>query len=404
MAWNEPGNNGNGNGSGKGSDKDPWGGGGRRGDQGPPDIDEVIKNLSKKFGSIFGGSGGGSKSGGGPSARGLSGGLIAGLVVVVVVLWGFTGFYSVDAAERGVVLRFGKVIDAIVQPGLRWNPPGIDQVFKVNVRALNTETYESRAMLTYDENIIDISVVVQYRILNPVNFVISVENPKLSLDNASNSAIRHVVGGTTMDDILTTGRDRVAEEVHARVQDYMEIYTTGIVISQVNVIDAQPPDAVRPAFDDVIVAREDEVRFQNEAQQYANRIIPEARGDAQRQIEEANAYRAEAIAIAEGEASRFSQLLDEYQKAPEVTRVRLYLESMQEIMSASSKIMIDVEGGNNMLYLPLDKMMEQGGSVGSSSNQELRDLARRLEPYFNSTLGAGSVDRSRLPSSGRGGR
>ena len=185
MAWNEPGSNGN--------DNDPWGGGGRRGgDQGPPDIDEVIKNLTKKFNNLFGGSGsGGSSSGGGSSSTlgGVSGGLIAGLVVVVIVIWGFMGFYIVDEAERGVVLRFGEVLDDTVQPGLHWNPPIIDEVSLVNVSELNAKTYENRAMLTTDENIIDIEVTVQYRIQDPVKYVIAVQNPERSLDNSAESAI-----------------------------------------------------------------------------------------------------------------------------------------------------------------------------------------------------------------------
>lgn len=401
MAWNEPENNGN--------DDDPWGGGRRGGNQGPPDIDEVIKSLTKKFSGLFGGSrGGGSDSKGAPpGSRGLPGGILAGLVTVVVLVWAFIGFYIVDEAERGVVLRFGKVREAIVQPGLHWNPPIVDDVNLVNVSELNAKTYENRAMLTTDENIIDIAVTVQYRILDPVNYIIAVENPERSLDNAAESAIRHVVGGNYMDQILTTGRARVADDVQDRLQDYMDMYTTGIMVSQVNVVDAQPPDAVRPAFDDVIRAREDEQRAQNEAQQYSNQIIPTARGNAQRQIEQANAYREEAIARAEGDASRFKQLLTEYIKAPVVTRQRLYIESMEDVMTASSKIMIDIEGGNNMLYLPLDKILEQNSSVGIGnrprSSQEWRDLATELAPYLQAPTNTNAVDRSRL-GSGRGGR
>lgn len=398
MAWNEPGNN--------GGDKDPWGGDGRRGggDQGPPDIDEVIKNLSKKFNSLFGGSGGGSSSGRSvPGGRGLSAGLIAAVAVVVAVIWAFAGFYIVDAAERGVVLRFGKVLDSIVQPGLHWNPPIIDEVSLVNILALNTETYDARSMLTTDENIIDIAVTVQFRVDDPVNYVIAVASPLGSLDNAAESAIRHVVGGNSMDQILTTGRDRVAVDVQDRLQGYMDVYNTGIVISQVNVIDAQPPDAVRAAFDDVIRAREDEERVQNEALQYSNRIIPEARGEAQQQIERANAYKEESIARAIGDASRFEQLLAEYVLAPEVTRQRLYIDSLEDVMTSSSKILIDVEGGNNMLYLPLDQMIQRGATA-SGSVQELRDLANRIAPYLSAPSGINAVDRSRLTTSGRGAR
>ena len=401
MAWNEPGNNGN--------DNDPWGGGRRGGgDQEPPNIDEVIKNLTKKFNNLFGGSGNsGSGNSGGPTSapRGVSGGLVAGLVVVVLVVWGFMGFYIVDEAERGVVLRFGEVLDATPEPGLHWNPPLIDEVSLVNVSELNDKTYQNRAMLTTDENIIDIEVTVQYLIQDPVKYVIAVQNPELSLDNAAESAIRHVVGGNTMEQILTTGRDRVAADVSERLQDYMDVYNTGIFVSRINVVDAQPPDAVRAAFDDVIRAREDEQRVQNQAQQYANRVIPEARGQAQRQMEEANAYREEVIAVAEGDASRFDQLLTEYTKAPAVTRQRLYIDSLQDVMTATSKIMIDVEGGNNMLYVPLDKILEQSGSSTARprTSQEWQDLANDLAPYLQGPSNT-SVDRSRLTNSGRGGR
>ncbi len=400
MAWNEPGNN--------GKDSDPWGGGGRRGgDQGPPDIDEVIKNLTKKFNSLFGGAGGGGTgTSSGQQPGGMSPGLLAGMVAVVAIVWGFLGFYMVDEAERGVVLRFGRVLDNVVQPGLHWNPRIVDEVSLVNVSELNTKTYDNRAMLTTDENIIDITVTVQYRIEDPVNYVIAVSDPERSLDNAAESAIRHEVGSNFMDQILTTGREQMAASVEERLQEYMGIYNTGIRVARVNVVDAQPPDAVRPAFDDVIRAREDEQRAQNQAQQYANQRIPEARGEAQRQIEQANAYKQEVIAKAEGEASRFNQLYTEYEKAPEVTRQRLYIDAMQDVMTASSKIMIDVEGGSNMLYVPLDKILEQNASTGrlaAGSSQELRDLANQLAPYLPAPTSATAVDRSRL-GSGRGGR
>ena len=399
MAWNEPGNNENGNG------KDPWGGGRKGGDQGPPDIDEVVRNLTKKFNSLFGGGGGGSSSTGSSSGGGgLSAGLIAGLVAVVAVIWAFMGFYIVDEAERGVVLRFGRVLENTVQPGLHWNPPIVDEVSLVNISELNAKTYENRAMLTTDENIIDIAVTVQYLIQDPVKYVIAVQDPELSLDNASESAIRHVVGGNFMDQILTTGRDRIAADVQERLQNYMNVYNTGIFVSQVNVVDAQPPDAVRPAFDDVIRAREDEQRVQNQAQQYANQIIPEARGEAQRRIEAANAYKGEIVAEATGDASRFDQLLTEYVKSPEVTRQRLYIESIEDVMTASSKIMVDVEGGNNMLFLPLDKLMEQSTTSlnANSSTSDLRNLADQLAPFLPAPTSTNSVDRSRLPASGRG--
>ena len=398
MAWNEPGNGGDNN--------DPWGGGGRRGkNDGPPDIDEVIKSLSKKLNGLFGGSGNSSSGSGAgnPSGGGFSTGLAGGLILTVGVIWAFLGIYMVDEAERGVVLRFGKVLDEVVQPGLHWNPPIVDEVTVVNIQELNTRSYRND-MLTTDENILTLAVAIQYRIQDPVNYVIAVQDPERSLDNASESAIRHVVGGNYMDQIFTTGRAGVADEVRARLQEYMNVYKTGIFVSQVNVIDAQPPDAVRPAFDDVIRAREDEQRAQNQAQRYSNQVIPEARGEAQQAIEQANAYKQEVIARAQGDASRFDQLLVEYRKAPEVTRQRLYIDSVQEVMTNASKIMIDVEGGNNMLYLPLDKILEQTGTNlrTPNSTQELRDLANQIAPYLPTPGTNNAVNSSRIPADGRG--
>jgi len=402
MAWNEPGND--------GDNKDPWGGGGRRGgNDGPPDIDEVVKNLTKKINSLFGGAGrssGGSGSGqGGSGGVRLNAGMFGGLVLAVVVVWAFMGFYTVDEAERGVVLRFGKVRDEVVMPGLHWNPPIIDEVTKVNVQRLNSRQFVND-MLTTDENIINLTVTVQYRIEDPISYVIAVQDPEMSLQNASESAIRHIVGENYMDQILTTGRAAVADDVEERLQDYMNTYRTGILISQVNVTDAQPPNAVREAFDDVIRAREDEQRVQNQAQQYSNRIIPEARGEAQQTIEQANGYKQEVIARAQGDAARFNQLLAEYRKAPEVTRERLYIEAIENVMSSASKIMVDVEGGNNMLYLPLDKILEQGAAGSSpalpNTSRELQDLANRLAPYLPAPTNTNTVDRSRLNTSRRG--
>ena len=398
MAWNEPGN--------KDDNNDPWGAGGRRGNNdGPPDIEEVLKNLTKKFNSLFGG-GSGKPAGdsGGTGGKGnaqFSAGLIGGLLATVAIIWGFMGFYSVDEAERGVVLRFGSIRSQVVQPGLHWNPPLVDEVTKVNIQQLNTRSYRND-MLTTDENILNIAVAVQYRISDPVAYVISVQDPERSLDNATQSAIRHVVGGNYMDQILTTGRAAVADAVEERLQRYMNVYGTGILVSQVNVVDAQPPDPVRPAFDDVIRAREDEQRSQNQAEQYSNQVIPEARGEAQQAMEQANAYKAEVIARAAGDASRFNQLLAEYQKAPEVTRQRLYIDSIEDVMTSASKIMIDVEGGNNMLYLPLDKILEQSGTGASRSNRDLQDLANDLAPYLPAPGTSNSVDRSRITNTTRG--
>ena len=394
MAWNEPGNKGNGN--------DPWGGngGGRRGnDQGPPDLDELIRNLSKKVNGLLGGKGGSSSGSGGSSSGGASAGLLGGLVVLAAVVWAAMGFYTIDEAERGVVLRFGELREEVVLPGLRWNPPLIDDVQKVNISRVNTRSYSSD-MLTTDENIVTVAISVQYVVSDPMAYVVQVRDPQRGLDQAVESAIRHVVGGTTMDRVLTQGRADVANEIRIRAQRYMEAYRTGIQVTQVNVENAQPPVAVQAAFDDVIRAREDEQRAQNQALAYANRVIPEARGEAQRIIEQANAYRDQVIARAEGEANRFEQLLTEYEKAPGVTRERLYIDAIQEVLNNTSKILVDVEGGNNMMFLPLDRMM-QGAVDGSSTmprlqlnSQQIRELADQVGRELGTQ--SSSADRARV--------
>jgi len=406
MAWNEPGN--------KGNNDDPWGGGrgsggGRgNGDQGPPDLDEIVKNLTNKINSLFGkkssGSGSGGGGGSGPQRGAVSGGLIAGLLVVIVLIWAAMGFYTVDESERGVVFRFGKLQEQVVTPGLRWNPPIIDTVQTINISRVNTRSY-SNDMLTTDENIVNVSIAVQYVVQDPVKYSVQVRDPQRALDHAAESAIRHVAGGTTMDRVLTQGRAVAAAEILERLQDYMDNYDTGILITQVNVENAQPPTAVQAAFDDVIRAREDEQRAQNQALAYANRVVPEARGEAQRIIEQANAYRDQVIARADGEAYRFEQLLGEYQQSPLVTRERLYIDAMQEMLLNSSKILIDVEGGNNLLYLPLDKIMEQSTGVTAPAGrtlqlnpQQLRDLADQVSREMSV-----SDDRARVPAAaGRG--
>ncbi len=406
MAWNEPGN--------KGNDNDPWGGGGRRGgDQGPPDLDEVIKTITRKLNGLFGGgnksggSAGGGSTGGGGGAGGpaVPSGLFAGIIVIVVVIWAALGFYTVDESERGVVTRFGALREEVVMPGLRWNAPGMDAVQKINVSRVNTRSY-SKDMLTTDENIVNVSMDVQYLIQDPVKFAMVVRDPEMSLDHAAESAIRHVVGGTTMDRVLTQGRADVSAEVRDRLQRYMETYDSGIMITQVTVRNAQPPDAVQGAFDDVIKAREDEQRVQNEALAYANRVIPVARGEAQRIIEQANAYRDQVIARADGEASRFEQLLAEYEKAPEVTRERLYIDAMQSVMSNSSKVLIDVEGGNNMFYVPLDKIMEQSEASRAAGTAQLTaQQLRELSDQVTRELQATATERARVQTvPERGGR
>ncbi|MDF1623256.1 MAG: FtsH protease activity modulator HflK, partial [Pseudohongiella nitratireducens] len=347
---------------------------------------------------LVGRKGGGSSGSSGGS--GSSAGLAGIIVVVAAIAWAASGFYTIDEAERGVVMRFGELRPEVVMPGLRWNPPLIDSVEKVNVSRVNTRSY-SNDMLTTDENIVTVAVSTQYVVEDPIDYTIQVRDPQLGLDQAIESAVRHVVGGTTMDQVLTQGRAQVAAEIRERAQSYMETYGTGIMITQVNVENAQPPEAVQAAFDDVIRAREDEQRAQNQALAYANRVIPEARGEAQRIIEQANAYRDEVVNRAEGEASRFDQLLVEYQQAPQVTRERLYIDAIEGVLANASKVLIDAEGSNNMMYLPLDRLMQQTGNSQSGSgagsrlqlnDQQIRDIADQLSSQLNNQS---SFDRSR---------
>ncbi|MFT6890493.1 MAG: membrane protease subunit HflK, partial [Halioglobus sp.] len=322
-------------------------------------------------GGRSGGGGGGSRS---PS---VTAPMIGVVLVVIVAIWALTGFYQVDQQERAVVLRFGKFHET-VQPGLEWNPPIIDEVIKVNATKVRSASFRE-IMLTQDENIVEVNLSVQYIIDDSEKFVLRVRDPERSLQHATQSALRHVVGGTGMDLVLTEGREQIAIETQQRLQEYLDIYETGIRVSKVNVDDSQPPSQVQAAFDDVIKAREDEERVKNEAQAYANGIIPEARGAAQRQFEEAGAYKEQVIANADGEADRFLKLLAEYNKAPKVTRERLYLDALQTVYANSNKVMIDVEGGgNNVMYLPLDKMAPSSGggragalNVDSSNIREL---------------------------------
>lgn len=359
MAWNEPGGN---------RPRDPWGGN----DQGPPDLDEALKKLQQRLGGLFGGKGGGGTGGGGQVSSALLGVVAAGALLI----WGLMGFYQLDEQERAVVLRFGSYHDTL-QPGLQWNPPLIDQVIKVNttkVRALGLR----ETMLTQDENIVEVSMSVQYVIDNPEKFVLEVREPEVSLQHAAQSVLRHVVGDTTMSSVLTDGRAKMAIQVQDRLQRYLSDYNTGIRLATVNIDESKPPSQVQAAFDDVIKAREDEERVKNEAESYANGIVPEARGRAQRVLEEANAYREQVIATATGEADRFSRLLEAYEQAPEVTRERLYLEAMQSVYANTNKVLVDVEGGNNMMYLPLDKLTPKAGSGGSADNSRTMLSDRQL--------------------------
>ncbi|MEX1032246.1 MAG: FtsH protease activity modulator HflK [Cellvibrionaceae bacterium] len=364
MAWNEPG----------GNKPDPWGGGNRGNDGGPPDLDEVFRKLQQKFRGIFGGSVGS----GGSGNSGVSGAVIGLVLVVALLVYFFAGVQIINERERGVVLRLGEY-HRTLGPGFNWAPPIVDRVYPVNVTNVRLHRINSSSMLTGDLNIVEVDLSVQYSIASAEQFVLNVRDPESSLREATDSALRHVVGSTEMHGVLTEGRSEVAFEVEARLQEYLDSYGAGIRVEKVNVEETTPPREVQSAFDDVNRAREDEERVKNEAQAYVNRIIPEARGRAQRMIEEAQGYREQVVSRAQGEAQRFELLLTEYQKAPEVTRERLYLDTVQEVMANSSKILVDVENGNNLLYLPLDKMMQQAPAMTRGEADITDDIAAEVE-------------------------
>ena len=367
MAWNEPGGNSN--------NQDPWGGRKGGGRKGPPDLDEAFRKLQESLNGLFGG---GKKRGDDDSGRSGGGGgfglLFVGLGLLAVV-WLYSAIYVVDEQEQAVVLRFGKYHET-VGPGLNIYFPPIDRKFQENVTRERAYSKQG-AMLTEDENIIEVPLTVQYRVSNLQDFVLNVDQPEVSLQHATDSAVRHVVGSTEMDQVLTEGRELMATEVRERLQRFLDNYRTGITITQVNIQSAAAPREVQEAFDDVIRAREDEQREKNQAESYANGVIPEARGQAQRLLEEANGYRDEVIARAQGEADRFTKLVAEYRKAPEVTRERLYLDTMQELMSNTSKVLVTGDKGqNNLLYLPLDKMIDARGGSSSSTTNSSTSAAR----------------------------
>ena len=375
MAWNEPG----------GGGRDPWG---NQGDKGPPDLDEAFRKLKSQLTGIFGG--GRSGGGGGGGSGKLSTGLLGAGLVALAAIYGFFGLYQIDQGERGVVFRFGAVQQNIVMPGLHWNPPLIDRVRKVNVTQVRSKKHQA-LMLTEDENIVDVSMTVQYVVDDPVAFLVMVRNPEVSLDHATESALRHVVGGSIMDQVITDGRAAIAVEVQERLQSYLNRYETGILVSKVNIDESAPPSQVRDAFNDVQKAKEDEQRVINEANAYAESIIPTARGEAQKLIEQASAYRDQVVARSEGEAQRFEKLLAEYSLAKEVTRDRLYLDSIESVLSTSSKIMVDVEGGNNLMYLPLDRFVQSGaaGIGGAATQDTVRNLADAVIREINSRVADG---------------
>lgn len=339
MPWNEPGNN-NGN-------KDPWGN--RNRNDGPPDLSE----LMSKLGGIFGGKKGGNSN----ASSGGAGGFLTTGLIVIAVLWGFAGFYTVNEAESGVVLRFGKYHET-VGPGLGWRMWGVEQIYKVNTNELLQERVEGR-MLTRDINIVDVEIGLQYRIIDPEDFLFNLSDPKQALTQASESALRQVLGDNDVDAILTTEKDRIRTALQAELINILDSYQAGIKIETVTLERALPPRQVNDAFEEVNRAEQDAKKVVQDAQAYRNKTIPLAEAEAEKIRQQSDAYKIEAIARARGEVARFEKLLPQYTAAPEVTRQRLYLETVEEVMSRSTKVMVDVEGGNNMMYIPLDKIMKR---------------------------------------------
>ena len=347
MGWNEPpdGNNG----------KDPWGnkGGKKSNGDGPPDLDEIVRKMQQGLGGIFG-----SKSSNG-SGDGSGAALPTAFIFIALIAWlTFDSFYAIDEQERGVVLRFGEHV-ADLPPGLSLRfPRPIEKVIKVNVGQLRSITHKA-SMLTQDENIVNVEVAVQWKIRNPADFLFNLYAPAATLRQVTESAVREVIGKNELDFVLTEGRSQIAQRQEVLIQEIMDLYVSGIAIAKVEMQSAKPPEQVKAAFDDAIKAREDEQKSVNQAEAYRNDIIPKARGGAARLREEASGYKARVIAKAEGEASRFEQLLTEYQRAPEVTRQRLYLDAIESVLSSSSKVLMDSNNGNSLMYLPIDKLLEQ---------------------------------------------
>ncbi|MFT5295214.1 MAG: membrane protease subunit HflK [Colwellia sp.] len=375
MAWNEPGNN----------DKDPW----KKKDdknQGPPDLDDLLKDIGNKVGGIFGG-----KSSNGGSNKGASSiGLIIALIVGILV-YGFSGFYTIKEAEKGLVLSFGQYT-GVVEPGLRWKWTFAERIIPVDMQTTR-DLPASGFMLTQDENVVRVEMQIQYRVVDARNYIFSVTNADDSLSQSLDSALRFVIGHSKMDDILTSGREQVRQDVWKELDKIIEPYNLGLIVVDVNFKDARPPEEVKDAFDDAISAQEDEVRFLREAEAYASGIEPRARGRVKRMEQEAIAYKQQTVLDAQGEVAKFNKLLPEYLAAPEVTRQRMYLSTMESVYANTSKVMVDVEGGNNMMYLPLDKIMQNQSSSQRTLPQSQSGMNQQINTSSSAPALSGRSDR-----------
>ncbi len=352
MAWNESGNG-----------KNPWD---RGRNQGPPDLDKIVRDWQQRLNTFLRGGKGGGNRGEGTTMPPAGGPVLGLLALVGFVLWLATGLYRVDAAERGVVTRFG-AFQVTTEPGLRWHFPWpIERVERVNIGEVVPFSQQTR-MLTADENIVVIDLVVQYRRAFPEKFLFNVRDPEATLRDVSESAIREVIGKSQLDFVLGEGRTEIAVLTEKLIQQTLDEYDAGMFVTKVNLQDANFPSQVQAAVEDAIKAREDRERLAFEAEAYAKDVLPRARGEAVRRQEDSEAYRSRVVADAEGEASRFSQLLEEYQRAPGVTRQRLYLEAVEEIYANASKVLVDTSDGSNLIYLPVDKILEQRNKQAPSA-------------------------------------
>ena len=350
MAWDD------------GNNKDPWR---SRGNQGPADLDAIVRDLQRKLGRFFGGRGGGGDDRQGPGPR-VGAGLLTFVVVAAAGVWALFGFFVVDEAERGIILRFGEYA-RVEEPGLRWHLPWpIETVAVINTDESLRLPYEG-SMLTRDENIVDISLVVQFRRSDPESYLFSLREPEATLEDVTASAIREVIGKNDLEYILTDGRLEIAFEAQELLQSTLDSYNSGMTVYEVNLQEASFPTEVQPSVQDVVMAREDRTRLIFEAETYRNQRLPEARGEAARLLENAEGYRSQVVANAEGETERFLQILREYSRQPEITRERIYLETIEDVYANSAKVFVDAEGGNNLLYLPLDQLVQRREAIGGAA-------------------------------------
>lgn len=404
MAWNEPGGNGG---------KDPWGQ--RRKDQGPPELDQILKNIRDRLSGLFGGFGGGGRGTDGGGGSEFVNRIGLGLIGAVALgLWLLSGLYVINQGERGVELKFG-MKDEVTGPGLHWHLPWpIERVEKVNVDQVSTISIGRRGdkgsgggidsgfMLTEDENIVVVEFTVQYKIKDASNYLFNVRNPNSTIVQAMESASREVVGKSQLDFIITEGQLEVSEKTQKLLQDILDRYKSGIQIVKVQMQKVSPPDEVKAAFDDATKAREDGARIIKEAEAYSNDILPRARGAASRLIQEAQGYKASVMARAEGDARRFSSIVSEYVRYPGVTRDRMYLETMEQVLSSTTKILIDQKGSSNVLYLPLDRMLRSGSATTGAG--PVNDLQPLPEPQDATPTGLRERQRGRDVLRDRGAR